>query len=138
MKGFPIMIHRLNGKGFSITQLEKMLDDQRSKLNGLTRARAKLQKRLDALDSRISSLGGPTGGGAGGRARNKVSLNESIVAVLTRSGSAMSVGDIVDRVLARGYATTSPNFRSIVNQALIKDERFAKAGVRGSYQLKMK
>lgn len=130
------MIHRLNGKGFSITQLEKMLDDQRSKLNGLTRARAKLQKRLDALDSRISSLGGPTG--AGGRARNKVSLNDSIVAVLTRSGSAMSVGDIVDRVLARGYATTSPNFRSIVNQALIKDERFAKAGVRGSYQLKKK
>lgn len=128
-----------NGRVFNIAQLERMLDDQKSKLNQLTRVRAKLQKKLDAVDAKISSLGGSVGGvSGGGRARNKMSLNDSIFAVLNRSGSALSVGDIVERVLSRGYATTSPNFRSIVNQALIKDPRFAKAGVRGSYELKRK
>jgi septal ring factor EnvC (AmiA/AmiB activator) len=131
------MNRRLNGRVFNIAQLERMLDDQKSKLNDLTRARLKLQRRLEALDTKISSLGGSPMAG-NGRARNKVSLNESIVTVLQRGGSAMSVGDIVKRVLARGYSTTSPNFRSIVNQALIKDQRFAKAGVRGSYELKKK
>ena len=129
------MNRRLNGRAFNIAQLERMLGEQKAKLAQLTRSRSKLQKRLDALYVKISSLGG-LAGAIKGRARNKVSLNESIVGVLKRSGSAMSVGDIVKRVLAGGYSTTSPNFRSIVNQSLIKDKRFAKAGVRGSYELK--
>src|SRR5271156_4778047 len=131
------MNRRLNGRVFNIVQLQRMLDNQKSKLDQLTRSRQKLQKRLDTLDAKISSLGGSPGTN-GTRVRNKVSLNDSIVAVLNRSGSAMSVGDIQKRVLARGYTTSSPNFRSIVNQALIKDQRFAKSGVRGSYELKKK
>jgi len=50
-------------------------------------------------------------------------------------GKAMSAGDITAAALKRGYKTTSANFRSIVNQALIKDRRFGSAR-RGLYQLK--
>ena len=121
--------------GFSIAQLEKMIQTGRSKLAGLERKRATLMRRVDTLDSQIVSLGGSIRG-KGGRARNKVSLNESIIAVLKKSSGAVQVGDVVSRVLASGYNTTSPNFRGIVNQALIKDDRFAKGGSRGTYQLK--
>jgi hypothetical protein len=92
-------------------------------------------KRLEALDAKIASLGGSVRS-RGSRVRNKVSLNESILAVLKRKGGPMSVGDIVSAVLAGGYATHSANFRGIVNQTLIKDKRFVSAGTRGTYQLR--
>ncbi len=47
----------------------------------------------------------------------------------------MTVGDILEAVTAGGYRSTSANFRGIVNQTLIKDERFHSAG-RGSYTMK--
>jgi hypothetical protein len=117
-----------NGYDFSIAQLEKLLETRRSRLAVLERTRARVQRRLDALDAKITSLGGATRS-SGGRVRNKVGLNDSIAAI-------MNVGDIAQRVLAGGYSSNSANFRGIVNQALIKDPRFAKAGERGSYQLR--
>ena len=42
---------------------------------------------------------------------------------------------IVDKVLATGYRSHSANFRGIVNQTLIKDERFVSMG-QGMYRLK--
>jgi hypothetical protein len=129
------MARRSNGHGFSIAQLEKMIKTGRTKIAGLERKRATLMRRVEALDAQIVSLGGSVRG-KGGRARNEVSLNESIIAVLKKSSGAMQVGDIVKRVLASGYNTTSPNFRGIVNQALIKDNRFAKGPSRGTYLLK--
>ena len=44
----------------------------------------------------------------------------------------MSVTEAADAVRANGYITTSPNFRTIVNQALIRDARFKRVG-RGLY-----
>jgi hypothetical protein len=73
--------------------------------------------------------------GGGGRVRNEKSLNDMISGVLTKAGKPMSVGDITDAVRAGGYKSNSANFRSIVNQALIKDKRFA-SSERGMYHLK--
>lgn len=130
-----IMSRRFFGRGFSIAQLEKLLGDRRSKLTALTRLRSKLLKRLEGLEAKIAALGG-SARSRGGRVRNKVSLNESILAVLKRKGGPMTVGDIVGAVLAGGYLTKSANFRGIVNQTLIKDKRFVSAGTRGTYQLR--
>jgi len=129
------MRRRLLGHVFSIAQLEKLLGDRRSKLAALDRLRSRLVKRLEKMDAKIASLGGAARS-RGGRVRNKVSLNESILAVLKRKGGPMTVGDIVGAVLAGGYSTKSANFRGIVNQSLIKDKRFANAGTRGTYQLR--
>jgi hypothetical protein len=49
--------------------------------------------------------------------------------------ASMSLGDIVDAVQARGYRSSSANFRGIVNQTLIKESQFTSAG-RGMYRLK--
>ncbi|MGD0387857.1 MAG: hypothetical protein ABSC42_02785 [Tepidisphaeraceae bacterium] len=129
------MSRRLFAQGFSIAQLEKLLGIRRSKLTALDRLRSKLVKRLEGLDAKIASLGG-SARSRGGRVRNKLSLNESILAVLKRKGGPMTVGEIVSAVLAGGYASRSANFRGIVNQSLIKDKRFVNSGIRGSYQLR--
>jgi hypothetical protein len=106
-------------------------------MNRLGRKRDKLQKQLDAVDSQIAAISGGAGGGGGGgsRARNKISLQEAILQVLSKSSGPMNVGAIMDKVSNMGYRSTSANFRGIVNQTLIKDKRFVTAS-RGMYQLK--
>ena len=122
--------------GLSISDLERMLNERRSMVQKLERQRAKLTRKLDALDDRIRSLGGGSGRGrGGGRARNDQSLIEVIEAVLKGSGKPMRVGDVADAVQSKGYRSNSANFRGIVNQTLIKDKRFSAAS-RGLYQLK--
>jgi hypothetical protein len=124
---------RIGPDELSIAQLEKILEKRRSKLSKLEKQRRKLQQELDELDSTILGLGG-AGGRRNGRAHNAKSLPQTLVEVLTRHGPT-KVGDIVKAVLATGYKTNSDNFRSIVNQQLIKDKRFTAAS-RGVYQLK--
>lgn len=123
------------GSVLNIVQLERMLTDRRTKLASLEKKREKLARRLQAIDALIGGLGGPVHL-RGRRARNKLSLNDSIVLVLKKAGGKLKVADIVQRVLRTGYTTTSPNFRGIVNQALIKDDRIVKGDTRGSYLLK--
>jgi hypothetical protein len=126
---------RTAAPGLTISQLEALLSGRRSELAKLQKQRQKIARKLAQLDSRIASLGGGRGGGAGSRVRNEKSLNDMIAAVLGKSGKAMGVGDIESAVRAGGYRSNSANFRGIVNQSLIKDKRFTSAA-RGLYQLK--
>jgi hypothetical protein len=124
----------------SINDLEQMLNRSRTQLNKLMRKRSRLQDQIDGLDRKIERLGGNGSAGVSGgrgrvRARNSVSLPDAIAKVLEGSGKPTPVGEIVNAVRASGYRSNSPNFRAIVNQALIKDKRFASSG-RGLYQLK--
>ena len=123
----------------SLAQLERLMQSRRTELTRLSRERDKLQKKLDTLNDRISEIsggiGGTRGGGGGTRARNAMNLPEVIHQVLSKSGAAMSVEDIMDKAKAGGYRSNSANFRGIVNQALIKDKRFTRSS-RGMYQLK--
>jgi hypothetical protein len=121
----------------SIAQLERIIDSRRGEITRLERTRAKLARKLSQVDKKIASLGGPAGvrNGAAGRVRNAKSLPEMLVSVLSRSAKPMGVGEIAAAVRAGGYKTNSGNFRSIVNQTLIKDKRFGSAA-RGMYQLK--
>jgi hypothetical protein len=130
--------------GLTLAQLERLMRTRRTELARLTRKRDGLQRRLDAIDSKIDALSGGAatngssagaGGGRGRRARNAASLQDTIHQVLSKAGGAMSVGDIVAKVLATGYRSNSANFRGIVNQTLIKDKRFSSAS-RGMYQVK--
>jgi hypothetical protein len=123
--------------GLSIGELEQMLQSRRSQVQKLERQRSKIARKLDAIDDRIRSLGGGSGGRGRpvGRARNSQSLVAMLETVLKGSGKPMNVGDIADAVQSKGYRSSSANFRGIVNQTLIKDKRFSAAS-RGMYQLK--
>ena len=121
------------GGSFSISYLESILKERREELSQLRKDRAALERSIAKLDRRIELLGG--GKSRGRRARNSQSLTALMGDLLGKSSKPMPVGDIVSKVLASGYHTSSANFRGLVNQTLIKDKRFASAG-RGLYQLK--
>lgn len=106
----------------------------------LERKHAKLWRRLSALEGQITAMGGSAGargrGGrrGGGRARNQQTLVEALAGVL--KGKTMSVTDVSQAVQNAGYRTTAANFRTIVNQTLIRSsDRFKKVG-RGQYTAK--
>ncbi len=108
---------------------------QRS-LKTLHRRRLRLVERLRAVEHEISSLGGQIGRGPGGerrRAKNAKPLADALHDVL--DGKTMSVNQVAEEVQRSGYVTTSPNFRTIVNQTLINSGRFKRTG-RGRYTAK--
>ena len=64
--------------------------------------------------------------------RNAKNLPDTIAEVLGANGGPMPVADLTAAIKETGYSSNSANFRGIVNQALIKDERFV-ATQRGVY-----
>jgi hypothetical protein len=122
----------------SLLDLEQTIRQRRRDLQKLERKRAKVQRKLDQLDRKTTSLAGSAlggrRGGRGSRPRNESSLSEAIAQVLLKAGGAMNVGEIAEKVQAGGYRSGSANFRSIVNQRLVGEKRFKNAG-RGMYQL---
>jgi DNA-binding transcriptional MerR regulator len=121
--------------GLSILELESLLQEKRFTVQKLHKQRAELQKKLEQLDREITRLGGSTEPRtAGGRVRNGVSLVAALEEVL-RGKPPMGVGEILQAVLARGYQSTSANFRGIINQTLIKEKQFKAIG-RGIYTVK--
>jgi hypothetical protein len=98
--------------------------------------RDRAQQRLQTIERQIARVAGRgMSNGGGGRVRNPASLVQTMENILKSSSKPMPVGDITEAVLKTGYKTNSANFRSIVNQTLIKEKQFSSAG-RGLYQLK--
>ncbi len=71
---------------------------------------------------------------AGTRPRNADSLVGSLGKLL--KGKTMSVTEMSDKVQKAGYKTSSPNFRTIVNQTLINNPKGFKRVARGQYTAK--
>ena len=134
---------RLANPDLTLAQLEKLMQSRRSDVDRLMRQRAKVQRKLDSIDAKISALSGGAVGlngggprrGPGSRVRNEMSLQDLIHQILGKAGEPMGVGEIADKAQAAGYKSNSANFRGIVNQTLIKDKRFVSAS-RGMYKLK--
>ena len=127
--------------GFTITQLENMLQSKRIRLDKLARDRSRALKRLAGIEDKIRRIGGnPQDGvllsGARGPRRNAKSLVATMVEILTKAGKPQSVGDILQGVQASGYRSNSASLRAIINQTLIKErKRFGNVS-RGVYQVK--
>lgn len=121
----------------SLSELQNLISERKSRVSTLKKERAKLLKKLAAVEKEIERAGGDVGGGGrvrGVRPRNEMSLADAIDSVL-KSGKPMRVPDIADAVMASGYKSSSPKFTAIVNQTLIKDKRFH-AVERGIYSKK--
>lgn len=125
----------LRSASLSVGELESLLRKRQRELESLMKRRAKVEKKLHALDERIRAVSGSGFVKRGGRPKNEVSLVEAIESALKGAAKPLTVGDIVDRVTASGYQSSSANFRGIVNQTLIKAKQFQNAG-RGLYALK--
>ena len=130
-------------KGFTISQLENMLEARRTQLTDLYRDRTRALREVAGIDDKIRRLGGNLKGGggvmnlnAGGRARNPKSLVATMEQVLGDAGKPLTVTEILEGVLGTGYRSNAANFRAIINQTLIKErKRFANTA-RGTYAVK--
>jgi hypothetical protein len=71
--------------------------------------------------------------GCGGGAIDEMNLVAALAKVL--DGKTMSVTDVSEAVQKAGYKTTSPSFRTIVNQTLINSGKFKRIE-RGQYTAK--
>ncbi len=122
-------------QGMSIADLEKHIARRRGEIQKLSRERAKLKSRMDKIDSRITAMGGSVDGETAGRVSRGKSLVATLEEVLRRAGKPLPVGALVEGALDAGYQSSSPQFRSIVNQALIKARGKFESVERGVYGL---
>lgn len=121
--------------GLSVAEIQRELSRREQgtgrRVRALMLKREQLQEKLAAIDAELASLGMRVGSGKGRRRpRNDANLADSLVKLLT--GKTLSVTRIAEGVQKAGYSTTSPNFRTIVNQTLIKDKRIKRVS-RGEY-----
>lgn len=117
----------------SIAELNREIGRRRRALPALQRRRAKAMEKVAQIDAMIASLGGATGGGGGrrGRSGNEGTLVDFLRRALTNT--TMGVTEVAEAVKGLGYNTNSPNFRTIVNAALMSKKGGFKRVSRGQY-----
>jgi hypothetical protein len=119
----------------TIHDLQREISSRQRSVATLERRRERLVKQLAEVDAEIAARGGLAGWSRGGktgrtRAKNEAPLLDALKEVL--KGKTMGVSEVAEAVQKAGYKTTSPNFRTIVNQTLLKKKHFKRVG-RGQY-----
>ena len=119
----------------SIGELQAELQRRERGIRKLERKRERLLGELSQIDIELAAVGAlSASGGVRRRPRNDMNLVESLAQVL--DGRTMSVTDVTAGVQKAGYLTTAANFRTIVNQALIREKKVFKKISRGQYTAK--
>jgi hypothetical protein len=125
-------------------ELEAELARREQNQGALLMRRDELLAELDEINAQLGGgrvvrrkagkkkAGRPRRAGAGRkRPKNKTNLVDALAVVL--KGKQMSVTEVAAAVQKAGYKTSSANFRTIVNQALIKNTKVFKKVSRGLY-----
>ena len=116
----------------SLAELQAELNRREKGIRKLERRREKLLAELASIDADLAAVGAlSAAGGVRRRPRNEMNLVDSLAKVL--DGKTMSVTEVTGEVQKAGYLTTAANFRTIVNQALIRENKRFKKVSRGKY-----
>ncbi|MEO1535134.1 MAG: hypothetical protein AAFS11_06190, partial [Planctomycetota bacterium] len=124
-------------ESMSSAALQAELARRQRQASSLLKKRDRLREQLAQIESEIAEMGATAVVGVEPgrkRARNSESLVEAMQRVL--AGTELTVTELSEAVQAAGYVTTSPNFRTIVNQTLIKYPKTFKRVARGLYTAK--
>ncbi len=121
--------------GASMHELQAELRVRERSITRLQSRRSKLYEQISTIDAELSQLGVLSSSGSVlRRPKNDMNLVDSIAKML--DGKTMSVTEISEQVIKAGYKTTAANFRTIVNQALIREKKVFKKISRGQYTAK--
>ncbi len=121
----------------SVADLQAEID---RRLRTLDDRRDKLVAQLDAIENEIVAYNGTVSARRATllktrrgrkRPRNRITLVSALMEVLCNR--TMSVTEMSVAVQKGGSRTTSPNFRTIVNQTLINNKKTFKRVARGCY-----
>ena len=123
---------RSGAVAMSTAELQAELLRRERNVRKLERRREKLLADLAEVEQALGAEGALSAtGGIRRRPRNDMNLVDSLAAVL--NGKEMSVTEVTQAVQQAGYMTTAANFRTIVNQALIRETKRFKKVSRGRY-----
>ncbi len=121
--------------GISYEELQAEMNRRAKFVGRLERRREKLHAELAEVESELAAFGAlSASGGIRRRPRNEMNLVDTLAKVL--KGKTMSVTDAAQAARDAGYMTTAANFRTIVNQALIRETKTFKKVSRGQYTAK--
>lgn len=137
--------HAMSGlSGMSTQAIHRELRKRAMKARGLVRQRDALMAKAAKLDAQIREYGGAVRVSIGSakmgltargtprkRPVNETGLAEALHTTL--KGKTMGVTEVSHAVVKNGYKTTAENFRTIVNQALLKHRKLFKKVSRGQY-----
>lgn len=116
----------------SLEALQAELSRRNREVARLERRRQKLHEELAAIDAELASHGALSAtGGIRKRPKNEKNLVETLQGVL--KNKTMSVTEAAQAARDSGYMTTASNFRTIVNQTLIRENKVFKKVSRGQY-----
>ncbi len=119
----------------SMAELHAELQRRERGVRKLERRRERLLGELAQVDTELAAVGAlSASGGIRRRPRNDMNLVDSLAVVL--KNKTMSVTEVTAEVQKAGYLTTAANFRTIVNQALIREKKTFKKISRGQYTAK--
>lgn len=129
---------RASGPGLgkaSIEDLQAELARREREVGRLQKKRERLAAQIAEVESELAALGalGATGG-VRKRPKNEKNLTDTLHDVL--SGKTMGVTEAANAARAAGYLSTAENFRTIVNQTLLRETKKFKKVARGQYTAK--
>ena len=129
--------------GLSVGDLQAEIARRERHIDKLRKQHAKAMKKVEAIEREIIAQGGAVSGsrrlrfgGPGvnlGRKRPKNDMNLVEALTKTLKGKTMGVTELAEAVQKNGYKTSAANFRTIVNQTLIKHPKTFKKVSRGQY-----
>lgn len=125
-------------RSLSVASLQAELRRRERSVGKLVAKYNRAMAKAEAIAEQIRASGGSVRGGTSSvamsgrkRPKNDSNLVEALAKVL--SGKTMGVTEVSEAVQKAGYRTSSANFRTIVNQALIKHPKLFKKVSRGQY-----
>lgn len=129
--------------GLSVGDLHAEIVRRERMNDKLRKQHSKAMKKVEAIEREIIANGGSIAGqrrlrfgGPGvnlGRKRPKNDMNLVEALTKTLKGKTMGVTELAVAVQKGGYKTSAANFRTIVNQTLIKHPKTFKKIARGQY-----
>ena len=126
--------------GFSVADLERILDERKVQLQDLAKRRDQVQKELDKLDAEIQGLVG-VGGSVGKirrsrrRVKNAQSLRAVVLEIMGKNKKGFGLADLAVKVNEAGYKSSSRNFRNVLYQCLYNTEGIVHDDATGCYRL---
>ncbi len=126
---------------FSLSDLERILDERKSQAIELTKRRDQLAKELAKIELELQGIhgkkrrGAPKGVRRGKRPKNERSLREIIFDLLGKSKKGLTLVDLEPKVIEAGYKSASKNFSNMIYQCLYNSQGIAQDPETGCYRI---
>ncbi|MBC8113596.1 MAG: hypothetical protein H7062_04410 [Candidatus Saccharimonas sp.] len=126
---------------FSLSDLERILDERKGQAQELGKRRDQLTKELAKIETELQGIlgskrrGPKKGVRRGKRPKNERSLREIVFDLLGKSKKGITLADLEPKVLEAGYKSSSKNFSNMIYQCLYNSQGVVNDPETGCYRI---